>query len=293
MVTEKQRKILSTALKLAISALLIYFIFSKIDFNEVVGVLKKANFGYLLIALLFFTFSKVLNAMRLNLFFHAIDIQLTQWSNIQLYLLGMFYNLFLPGGIGGDAYKGYVIKKRFEVPTKRVVWVLILDRLNGMLLIFVFACVLGCFIPNAWLQPFKPLFVLAIPVGVLVFWWVHKVYFQYTKVIFWKATGYSALLQTMQLCAVFFILKAFEIGSQELAFLFIFLISSIVSVVPLTLGGIGSREVTFLYGSNWLILNPDTAIAVSFVFFLLTAFVSFIGMVYHIRKPELIISGGD
>lgn len=26
----------------------------------------------------------------------------------------MFYNLFLPGGIGGDAYKGYVIQKNIN-----------------------------------------------------------------------------------------------------------------------------------------------------------------------------------
>ena len=293
MVTERQRKILSTALKLAISALLIYFIFSKINFNEVLEVLKEAKFGYLLLSLLLFTFSKILNSIRLNLFFNAIQIQITQWSNFQLYLLGMFYNLFLPGGIGGDAYKGYVIKKRFDVPTKRVVWVLILDRLNGMLLIFVFTCILGYFIPNAWLHPFKFLLLMAIPVSIYVFWWITKAYFPYTKMIFWKATVYSALLQTMQLCAVFFILKAFGIGSQELAYLFVFLISTIVSVVPLTLGGIGSREVTFLYGSRWLDLNSDTAIAVSFVFFLLTALVSLIGMVYHIKKPVLKISEDD
>ncbi len=39
----------------------------------------------------------------------------------------MFYNLFLPGGIGGDAYKGYVLKKKYEVKTKSVVSILVLD----------------------------------------------------------------------------------------------------------------------------------------------------------------------
>ena len=287
MVTEKQRKLLSTALKLGISALLIYFIFSKISFNDVAAVLKNAKAGFLVLALLLFALSKVLNSLRLNLFFYAIEVKLTQWSNLKLYLLGMFYNLFLPGGIGGDAYKGYAIKKRFEVPTKRVVWVLILDRLNGMLLIFVFACLLGFWIPNDWLQPFNFLFLIAIPISILVFWWVHNMYFPYAKKIFWKATIYSALLQGMQLVAVICILEAMKVEAPLLPYLFVFLISSIVSVIPLTLGGIGSREVTFLYGAKWLALDPDTAIAASFVFFLLTALVSFIGIGYHFRKPEL------
>ena len=287
MVTEKQRKLLSTALKIGISALLIYFIFSKINFNDVVAVLKGAKTGYLVLALLLFTLSKVLNSHRLNLFFHAIDVRLTQGSNLKLYLLGMFYNLFLPGGIGGDAYKGYVIKKQFEVPTKRVVWVLILDRLNGMLLIFVFACILSFWIPYAWLLRFNWLFLSAIPMSILVFWWMHQKSFPYAKKVFWKATIYSAFLQAMQLTAIICILRAMEVEAQVLPYLFVFLISSIVSVIPLTLGGIGSREVTFLYGSEWLGLKPDTAIAASFVFFLLTALVSLLGIVYHFRKPEL------
>lgn len=293
MVTEEQRKLLSTALKLGISALLIYFIFSKIGFNDVVTVLKDAKPGYLVLALLLFALSKVLNSLRLNLFFYAIDVKLTQWSNLKLYLLGMFYNLFLPGGIGGDAYKGYVIKKRFQVPTKSVVWVLILDRLNGMLLIFVFACILGFLIPNEILQQYNYLLLIAIPTSILVFWWMHQTYFPYAKRVFWKATSYSAMLQGIQLCSVICLLKAMGVGTQVLPYLFVFLISSIVSVVPLTLGGIGSREVTFLYGSKWLELNPDTAIAASFVFFLLTALVSLVGIVYHIKKPELKIAGHD
>ena len=31
----------------------------------------------------------------------------------------MFYNLFLPGGIGGDAYKGYVIQKKYKPAPKK------------------------------------------------------------------------------------------------------------------------------------------------------------------------------
>ena len=72
-----------------------------------------------------------------------------------------------------------------------------------------------------------------------------------------------------------------------MAYLFIFMISSVVSVLPLTIGGIGSREVTFLYGAKWLELDANTAIGISFVFFLITALVSFLGIVFHFKKPNL------
>ncbi|MFT7349137.1 MAG: hypothetical protein ACI8VZ_001444, partial [Candidatus Paceibacteria bacterium] len=142
----KQRKHFITALKISISAVLIYFIFSKINIGDVVDTIKRTQPLYLLVAILAFVLSKVISSFRLNLYFHELKIYLTQKSNLKLYLLGMFYNLFLPGGIGGDAYKGYLIKKKFDIETKKVVAVLVLDRLSGMLLLFIYACVLTLFL---------------------------------------------------------------------------------------------------------------------------------------------------
>jgi uncharacterized membrane protein YbhN (UPF0104 family) len=288
-VTEKQRKGLTTFLKVAISALLMYFIFTKIDFKEVINVLKSAHPFWLLAALLLFIISKVFNALRLNLYFHAIGVPLTQLSNLKLYALGMFYNLFLPGGIGGDAYKGYVIQKKFQVATKKVVGVLLLDRLSGMLLILIYACAMAATIQIPLFKGLEWLFWLAIPVGILIFWIITKKIFTYALHVFWASFGYSALLQTIQLGATFCIIKALGITGNLLAYLFIFMISSIVSVIPLTIGGVGSREATFLYGAKWLQLDANTAIGISFVFFLITALVSFLGIGFHFKKPELMV----
>ena len=238
-------------------------------------------------ALLLFALSKIFNSLRLNLYFHAIDVPLTQSSNLKLYLLGMFYNLFLPGGIGGDAYKGYVIRKKFQVKTKKVVGVLLLDRLSGLLLILIYACVFAGFIKIPFFNGMEWLFWIAAPIGIVVFWLINKKFFPYAIPVFWGSFGYSALLQAIQLGATLCIIKALAITGNVLAYLFVFMISSIVSVIPLTIGGIGSREVTFLYGAKWLGLDANTAIGISFVFFLITAVVSFFGIGYHFKKPKL------
>ena len=62
---------------------------------------------------------------------------------------------------------------------------------------------------------------------------------------------------------------------------------SIVAVVPLTLGGIGSREVTFFYGAKFLGLDQNVSVGVSVLFFLITALVSLIGAWYHFKKIKL------
>ena len=281
------RKKLITIAKIAISAVLIYFIFTKVDFKEVVQILKKTDPFYLIGAIFFFVASKVLASVRLNLYFHELGIWLAQKSNLKLYLLGMFYNLFLPGGIGGDAYKGYLIKKEFQVETKKVVAVLVLDRLSGLLLLFIYACILGLLLNNSWLNSYNvPIGLLGI-LSVVVFWFLNKRFFNFVLPVFWKSVALSGMVQLAQLICALFILQALAIQANEIAYLFIFLISSIVSVLPLTIGGIGSREVTFFYGATLLALDANTSISISMVFFLITALVSLFGIVYHFKKVKL------
>ncbi|TMU57178.1 lysylphosphatidylglycerol synthase transmembrane domain-containing protein [Flagellimonas algicola] len=285
--TEKLRKRLITVLKIVVSAALIYFIFTKINLKDVVSTLKDSNPIYLFLGVILFILSKILAAFRLNLYFHQIDVRITQFSNQKLYLLGMFYNLFLPGGIGGDAYKGYVIHKKYQSGTKKVVGVLLLDRLSGMLLIFIYICILAMLLQQPIFQDIKWLVAFCIPLSLFTFWLLNKKFFSYSLPVFWKSLGYSSLVQGTQLICILCILKSLSISWDIVEYLFVFLVSSIVSVIPLTIGGIGSREVTFLYGAKWLELDANTSIGISFVFFLITALISFFGIFYHFKKPQL------
>jgi len=284
---ERQRKRLLNLLKIVFSLLLIYFIFTKIQLRDVWEVVKGARFDLLGGALILFVFSKLFASLRVNLYFHQLGIKLTEWSNAQLYLLGMFYNLFLPGGIGGDAYKGYVIRQKFEIPTKRVVAALLLDRLSGMLLLVNYACILGLSIPAKELQGFRWLFGLCIVLSVSMFWIVNKRYFNYLYPIYWKSLAYSALVQFCQILCVLCILYSLNLEDHTLAYIFIFLVSSVVAVLPLTLGGIGSRELVFLYGALWFGLEESSSVSVSMLFFFITALVSLSGIIYHFKKPRL------
>lgn len=284
---ERQRKRLITLLKVVFSLLLIYFVFTKIQFREVWEVLKQTRLHYLLAAIILFLISKCFASVRLNLYFHQIGIRLTQRSNAQLYLLGMFYNLFLPGGIGGDAYKGYVIKKKFEVPTKRVVATLLLDRLSGLLLLANYAFILGLFLSAPELQGYKWLFGFGIVGSLLLFWIFNKRYFDYLYPIYWKSLGYSALVQLCQIFCALFLLYSLNLEDNYLSYLFIFLVSSVVAVLPLTIGGIGSREVVFFYGALWLGLDESSSVSISILFFSINALVSFFGIYFHFKKPAL------
>jgi uncharacterized membrane protein YbhN (UPF0104 family) len=199
----------------------------------------------------------------------------------------MFYNLFLPGGIGGDAYKGYRIKKDFGAPVRKVLSVLVLDRLSGLLILFVLACLMLFGLRLEMLEKYNALILFFVPISIMFFFIMTRRFFAYTLPVFWKSIGYSIGVQLAQLVCVFFILKALKIDDDILSYLLIFLASSIVSVLPLTLGGIGSREVTFYYGAELLQLQEARSIAISVTFFLITALISLMGIVYHFKKIAL------
>jgi glycosyltransferase 2 family protein len=288
------RKTGTTVLKLVLSAVLLYFVYTKINLMEIKTVLGSSRPGYLFIALLLFIGSKLLAAFRLNLYFKTLGIRLLHSSNLKLYALGMFYNLFLPGGIGGDAYKGYRIKKAFGTPIKKVLSVLVLDRLSGLLALFLLACLLLYALQLSALEGYDWLALLLVPVSIGFFWMLGRRFFPYTLSIFWRSLSYSLgrSIGATSAC-VLCILMALSTEADQGAYLLVFLVSSIVSVLPLTLGGIGSREVTFYYGAELLRLQETRSIAISITFFLITALVSLMGIIYHFKQIDLVLDSGE
>ncbi|RYY21444.1 MAG: UPF0104 family protein, partial [Cytophagaceae bacterium] len=69
-----------------------------------------------------------------------------------------------------------------------------------------------------------------------------------------------------------------------LPYLLVFLASSVAAVLPLTVGGLGARELTFLYGAKLFGLDPAVAVSVSVLFYVITAAVSLGGAFVRVEK---------
>ena len=281
----KLNKTVKTTLKVILSIAALYFVFTKIQFGEVMAIYKESNLWFLLLAAILFAGSKLVAAFRLNHFLKAIDISISHAFNLRLYILGMFYNLFLPGGIGGDGYKVYLLNKKFGVKVKRILWAILFDRLSGLLALFILTCVLAYFIPIP--TEYKYFIWLLIPASLVAFFFLIKFFFEYFKKIYPLVTLQSLMVQFLQLLCAFAILKGIGVFDLHSEYLFIFLISSIVATMPITIGGIGSREITFLYGAQFMGLDENSSIALSLMFYIITALTSFFGIYYSINSKKL------
>jgi uncharacterized membrane protein YbhN (UPF0104 family) len=289
-VNKKYTSIAKTSLKIIVSVGALVFVFTKIQFSEVFRVFGSSNFFLLFLALLAFAVSKLIAAFRLNLFFRAIGIRIAETENLKLYLLGMYYNLFLPGGIGGDGYKIFILNKRTDVRASKIFWAVLIDRVNGVVALCCLVVLLSYFIvPDTGIS-YKPYFWIAVPAGLTLFALVIRRFFRTLYRCIAQTTLLSLAVQSLQVLSAFLILKAIGGEEREFEYLFVFLISSIVAMLPVSIGGVGLRELTFLYGSRVLSLDVSLSVALSLTFYIITAFVSLWGIYFGIRT-EKVFSG--
>jgi uncharacterized membrane protein YbhN (UPF0104 family) len=273
-----RKGILKLLLKVVLTALAVYVVIRKIDLNETKRILLTANLFWLFLALILFNFSKWISAFRLNLFFRMIGLDLTFKYNLFLYYVGMFYNLFLPGGIGGDGYKVYLLNRKHKTSVRSLIGATLLDRINGMVALVFLALVLLLFVDISyagisWTYYLIGLMIITYP----VFYVFVKLFFKKFSNSFIPPNLASFGVQISQLVCALFILWSLDIHSLYIEYQVLFLLSSIVAVLPFTIGGIGARELVFVFGSNYLMIDKNTAVAFSLLFFIVTALSSFSG----------------
>jgi uncharacterized membrane protein YbhN (UPF0104 family) len=272
---------LKTALKILLTGGALYLVFQKIDTDNLLQLSKTLSWGWLIPAIALFVGSKVATAIRLNAYFANIHISLSFWENWRLYLIGMFYNLFLPGGIGGDGYKVYLLNNQFKTPVKELLKASLLDRLGGLIailaLLFGILLVIELPLPLGNPRISKILFAIGTIGIVPGFWLLQKFLFSNFLPSFWQGIFWSLVGQLAQMAAVVCLLLALGVQDKFLAYQAVFLLSSIVAVLPLTIGGVGARELVVVYIHSYAGIQETEAVAFSLLFFLISAAVSLSG----------------
>lgn len=260
-------------------------VFSKLDWKQIGVMLKTANPFYFAGAVLMFLASQLVSIFRFNLFIRKVGVRISFEANSKLYLLGMFYNFFIPGGVGGDAYKAYILSKTHSKSLKKLGQVVFLDRFLGIVAIGFVTSILGMFIT----LPF-PYFwnILVLVLGIIGTTIILKLairYFHTHKKRVYIGFYYSVLVQVCQIVCVLFILKSFQVEGSYSIYLLLFLVSSVLSVI--SFAGLGIREAVFYYGATWFQFNSDTSASVALAFSIITAVVSFMGIIYLFKSIPL------
>ena len=218
-VSSNVKKKLNLLLKLVVTALAIWLVLKQVDLNELANTMLRANPIYLVLSLLVFVISKIFAANRLRYFFEEIGVYLSSRYNFRLYLIGMFHNLYLPGGVGGDGYKVYLLHRESKKKVKKLISSVLFDRINGLVALFFLALLLSLvssirLIFGHWELLVWILFLLAYPVYFVVAKWLFP---KYHKNLF-TTTGLSLLSQGIQLICTFLLLLSLGVTQDILAY---------------------------------------------------------------------------
>ncbi|HEU4902169.1 MAG TPA: lysylphosphatidylglycerol synthase transmembrane domain-containing protein [Flavisolibacter sp.] len=260
-------KLLKLLVKVAVTALCFWYISKKIDFSKAFEALQQANWVLLFLAVVAYVLSKLVAAFRLNIYFQNINLHLLQWKNIKLYWLGMFYNLFLPGSISGDAYKVVLLNKRFQAPYKKTSAAVLLDRFSGLLGLGVILCIYGLLVFDN--KVYHAVLISGCVLAVAVLYILVRKFFRDFLAGFFPTFFWGIVVQAIQVGGVYLILSALHIPSNYQEWVFIFLAASVISVLPLSLGGgLGTREFVFVEGAGFFHLDPHVAVIISLLFYL-------------------------
>ena len=280
----KLSKYLKLLLKLAITIVCFWYISKKIDFNAAKDAFLKANWSWLSLAIMLLVLSKVFSALRLNIYFRNIQIHVSEWKNIKLYWLGMFYNLFLPGSISGDAYKVILLKRKYNTSYKKTSTAVLLDRFSGLLALGLIMSVYGVIVLDKRL--YNVLLICGSLTAIIVLYLIIHFYFKDFLPGFWSTFLWGLVVQLMQVICVYCILLSLHLPINQPQWVFIFLIAAVVAVFPVSLGGgLGTREVVFVVGAKFFHLDAYIAPIISLLFFLSTVIASFPGIYFVFHDP--------
>lgn len=135
-------RILLWTIKLAISGFLIWFVVGKVDIGAAWAQAKEFNFYMLALAFIVNFFQIILGAERWLRVIRSIGGNLKRWQAIEYHYTGLFFNLALPGMVGGDAlriWKSHKAGLRFSMAFNAVM----LERVATVFALLLLVTVLG------------------------------------------------------------------------------------------------------------------------------------------------------
>ena len=100
--------------------------------------LINADLAWLLISLLIGVVINMSSALKWWWLARAIGITVGYWRIFCYYVVGQFYNLFLPTSVGGDVVRAYELGKYAKQPAAAMASVFV-ERYTGIVTLFVFA----------------------------------------------------------------------------------------------------------------------------------------------------------
>ncbi len=276
----KLKSTLVLCLKLLVTLVPAYFVYNNIvkapdwSIDDLYTLFSWDSVLPFALALLCMFLSNFSACLQWKLLLEKQGVKLSYWRLLKLYYVGLFFNNFMPGNVGGDVKKVYDIRMQGGQDTVGAgLTATFFDRLFGLFFITLFAIAVGLLFfmhdaeqrafmwPSLWIffgfcVLFASLFsrrlglllnrilcrILPEKIGLRLTHMFRR-FQSFRTVNLWLAiTGLSAVTQSLRIFVHYFCGMAVGVDLTMSWYFYYIPLVAIVSALPISIGGFGPRE---------------------------------------------------
>lgn len=273
--TPRQRYIL--LLKITVSTALLVVLAHRLDLISIARQLGQLPLGFVLVVLAFYAALQWLSCLRWQLVLETAGHYLRTPPLLSSYFAGMFLNMVLPGAVGGDAYRVFQLARHTRDSEAALVSVF-LERFTGLAALsalslmglvpalqlierwdLVLICVgsVAALVGGVMLSVSPRLLHLALPLlrrlrlaalgdRLAKIQQLLRQFAGDAKALFW-AIGLSLGLQLAIVYYHFVVAQQLNLGISYLELLVFIPIVVVITLLPISLGGLGLKEGLWIY----------------------------------------------
>lgn len=278
--------------------------------------LAGVNVPLVIVATLFSAASVISKAWRWGAVMRWRGIPLSAGYLVSSYFISVFFNNFLPSGMGGDVVRAYETARDTGQRAASVIGVVI-ERGSGMLSLFAAGSLGALFvpgIPTSIVLLAHGLFIGSL-IGIAVLWsdaaanlltrlaqilptrlrsvWdkvlrLHDEFRAYRHEwrLFVTVMAQSVVTLITTLMSVYALLLAFDQHVAFGAFAAVFAIVTAIDVIPLSLNGLGIREGSYVYFLGLLGVATESALGIALLVRLIVTLLALIGGVAFLWRSS-------
>lgn len=139
------RRRLTAILKISITVMGLYLVLRNLDIYAMLAILGDVNLAWMAVGAVLIAASLVVRAFRWQIILHGTGSSMRFGRLVELYLVGSFFNAFLPSGLGGDVVRAAEASQ--DVDSSVAVGTVLVDRLTGLMAVFGMALIVLPFRP--------------------------------------------------------------------------------------------------------------------------------------------------
>jgi len=296
----------------------IYILF-QIDYHLLFEEIKLLKWYFLILAIFIMIFEIIIKSLRWQCILSSLDIIISKIKCLELHWLGIFVGVITPGRLG-ELIKIYFLKNK-GYSAFRSFFSIVLDRIIDILILLFFSALIFIFFLKDIGIYMIALSIILLLIIILIFLlfnkesWLNKFFGKIIQKVFpidfkkYSSFSFNKLwsgiknLKKKQIIYfltyliigwLFYFLSRYFIALSlgiNLSFLNISIISILVAIVttlPISVAGLGTREVAIIYFFGLFSLNKETALLFSLFIFTVDILAVSFGLIPYLKESFLI-----